>query len=140
MRIWRWIVAMALSGALFACIQSGAFAQTSSLPAPTATAPVATDEKPRGPVRVAGGIISGMSLATPSPQYPPAARATHVQGPVVVHAIIGKDGKVKNVVVVAGPALLRHAAVDAVGQWKYRPYLVNGQPTEVDTTIMVNFQ
>jgi len=59
---------------------------------------------------------------------------------VVVHAIIGKDGKVKNVVVVAGPALLRHAAVDAVGQWKYRPYLVNGQPTEVDTTIMVNFQ
>jgi protein TonB len=58
---------------------------------------------------------------------------------VLLSATIGKDGKIQNLQVVSGPAMLRQAALDAVGQWEYRPYLLNNEPVEVLTEIEVNF-
>jgi protein TonB len=58
---------------------------------------------------------------------------------VILHALISKQGTIENLTVVSGPPMLTGAAVDAVKRWKYKPYLLNGDPTEVDTTITVNF-
>jgi protein TonB len=58
---------------------------------------------------------------------------------VVLHAIIDKNGNIKNLQAISGPEMLRSAAIDAVQRWRYKPYLLNGEPTEVDTTITVNF-
>ena len=83
--------------------------------------------------------MAGQILTKFNPVYPPDAKAAHVEGAVVMHAIINAEGRVENLTVVSGPGMLRDAAVDAVKQWTYRPYLLNGQPTSVDTTITVNF-
>jgi periplasmic protein TonB len=92
-----------------------------------------------GPVRISGGVIAGNLLTKVPPQYPAEARAAGVSGTVEMHAIISKDGTIEKLTVISGPAMLQTAAVDAVKQWTYRPYLLNGVPTEVDTTILVNF-
>jgi len=92
-----------------------------------------------GPARISGGVMAGLILAKVQPQYPVEARNAGVSGTVVMHAMIGKDGTIENLTVISGPAMLQTAAVDAVKQWTYRPYLLNGVPTEVDTTIVVNF-
>ena len=73
------------------------------------------------------------------PSYPAIARAAHVQGTVVLHAIIGKDGTVQQLQLVSGPPLLVNAAMDAVRQWRYQPTELNGEPVDVDTTIQVVF-
>ena len=78
-------------------------------------------------------------LSQPRPVYPPIARAAHVSGAVVLHAIISKSGSIERLEVVSGPEMLRASALDAVRQWKYKPYILNGDPTEVETTITVNF-
>jgi protein TonB len=91
-------------------------------------------------VRVSSGVTQGLLLHKVTPQYPAAARTAGVQGTVVLAAVIGKDGKVQDVRVVSGPAVLTRAAVDAVRQWRYKPYYLNGQAVEVDTTINVNFK
>jgi protein TonB len=83
--------------------------------------------------------MQGQAISRPQPLYPPIARAAHVSGTVVLHAIIGKDGTIQNLSVISGPPMLVGAATDAVRQWRYKPYELNGQPTEVDTTITVNF-
>lgn len=75
-----------------------------------------------------------------TPAYPPIARATHTSGTVSLAATISKTGAIENLRVVSGPPLLRDAAFDAVRQWRYRPYLLNGQPVEVDTTVQVVFR
>ena len=73
------------------------------------------------------------------PHYPEAARSMRLQGAVVLEALIGKDGAVKNLKVVTGHSMLAKAAVDAVRQWRYKPYLLNGQPVSVETQITVKF-
>ena len=88
---------------------------------------------------VSGGVMAGNILTKVAPVYPDDARAAHISGTVVLHAIIGKDGVIEKLVVVSGPKELQRAALDAVRQWVYKPYLLNGNPTEVDTTIKVNF-
>jgi protein TonB len=95
--------------------------------------------KPTGPVRVSSGTVAGMILSRPDPVYPPIAKAAHVQGAVILHAIISKQGTIENLQVVSGPPMLTGSAMDAVRRWRYKPYLLNGEPTEVDTTITVNF-
>jgi protein TonB len=81
-----------------------------------------------------------MSVSKVPPVYPPDARAARVQGAVVLAAIIGQDGSVQSLRVVSSASpLLEKAALDAVKQWRYRPYLLNGNPVEVDTQITVNF-
>jgi len=83
--------------------------------------------------------MAGNILTKVSPIYPPDAKAAHISGSVVLHAIIGKDGVVEKLDLVSGPSELVGSAMDAVRQWTYKPYLLNGQPTEVETTITINY-
>ena len=90
-------------------------------------------------VRVSQGVTQGMVLHKVQPTYPPLARTARVQGSVVLAAVIGKDGTIQNLHVLSGHPLLTQAALDAVKQWRYRPYILNGEPVEVDTQVTVNF-
>jgi TonB family protein len=90
-------------------------------------------------VRVGGGVQAANLIKNVKPVYPPVARSTRVQGVVRFSALIGKDGKVRNLQVLSGPPLLVQSATDAVRQWVYRPTLLNGEPVEVVTQIDVNF-
>jgi periplasmic protein TonB len=104
----------------------------------------ATGAPPPPPVRltrtkVGGQVQEARKIATPSPVYPPLARQARIQGRVVLHAIIDKDGRVSQLEVVSGHPLLVKAALDAVQNWRYQPTVLNGDPVEVDTTIDVNF-
>ncbi|WP_446743285.1 energy transducer TonB [Silvibacterium acidisoli] len=93
-----------------------------------------------GPARVSSGVAAGRLLTPITPQYPAIARQAHVQGTVVVHALISKSGQVVDAQVVSGPPMLAQAALSAVAQARYRPYLLNGEPVEVETTINLVFQ
>jgi TonB family protein len=90
-------------------------------------------------LHVQSGVMAGNLFTKVNPVYPPEAKKAKIGGIVVLHAIIGKDGKMKALKVISGPPLLRTASLDAVKQWTYKPYLLNGNPTEVETTITVNF-
>jgi periplasmic protein TonB len=92
------------------------------------------------PVRVSAGVSQGMLLAPIVPVYPSIAISAHIQGEVVMEAIISKEGGISTVRAISGPAMLREAALDAVKVARYRPYSVNGQRTEVAATIKVVFQ
>ena len=84
-------------------------------------------------------MMEGNLIYKPQPAYPPMARAARVQGPVVLRAIISKAGTIENLQVLSGHPLLVKAAIDAVSQWRYRPYNLNGEPVEVETRVTVNF-
>jgi len=101
---------------------------------PTAVPKVAVQR-----VRVSQGVTQGMVIHRVQPTYPPLARTARVQGAVQLAAVIGKDGAVQNLHVLSGHPLLTQAALDAVKQWRYKPYILNGEPVEVDTQITVNF-
>jgi len=105
----------------------------------TGPQPIVRVEAPKGPVHVSGGVIAGMAISQPKPAYPAIAKAAGIHGSVVLHAVISKTGTIIHLEPVSGPQMLIPAAVDAVSQWRYRPYLLNGQPTEVETAITVNF-
>jgi TonB family protein len=90
-------------------------------------------------VNISAGVAVGMLQYNPSPIYPPAARAAGISGTVVMMATIGIDGRPSNLSIVQGPAELQQAALDAVRTWRYRPYLLNGEPVEVRTTINIVF-
>jgi TonB family protein len=92
-----------------------------------------------GPVRASPVTMHDSLLTSTAPIYPPIAQAAHVQGVVVLHATISKEGKVAKLSLISGAPMLVTSAMDAVKQWTYRPFLLNGQPTEVETTINVNF-
>jgi TonB family protein len=74
------------------------------------------------------------------PVYPPAAKKARIQGKVVLEAVIGTDGTVESLRVISGPQELQQSALDAVRQWTYKPYLMNGEPVEVETTINIIYQ
>jgi TonB family protein len=80
--------------------------------------------------------MAGQLVSRVDPVYPD----TDAQGAIVLHAIIAPDGTVQQLSVISGPPPLQGAAVDAVRQWVYKPYLLNGNPVAVDTTITVNFK
>jgi TonB family protein len=90
-------------------------------------------------VEVSAGVMAGMLLQKTDPVYPPVAKAARIQGTVVLQAAISKSGSVEDLHVVTGQALLQEAALSAVRTWRYRPYLVNGEPVKVQTTINVVF-
>jgi len=102
-------------------------------------APVVTVKPAPGPLHVSTGVSEGMLLAPIRPVYPAIARAAGVHGTVVVEAVISREGKIESLRVVSGPAMLQGAAIDAIREARYRPYRLNGEPTEVQTTITVNF-
>jgi protein TonB len=90
-------------------------------------------------VNISAGVMQGMLLQKTQPVYPPIAKAARVSGTVVLQATISKNGTIENLHVVSGPAMLQQAAMDAVKTWRYRPYLLNNEPVEVETTVNVIF-
>jgi protein TonB len=97
--------------------------------------------KPRAAtsLKLSSGVMAGHLLTNTFPQYPSIARAARVQGVIVLQATISKDGSIENLRVISGPPMLQQAALDAVRSWRYKPYLLNGEPVEVETTINVVF-
>lgn len=104
-------------------------------PPPLARKPAASN-----PVRVGGNVAAANLVRRVQPVYPELAKTARVQGSVEFTATISKDGNIENLTLVRGHPLLVKAAQDAVMQWKYRPTLLNGQPVEVITDIVVNFK
>jgi protein TonB len=92
-----------------------------------------------GPQRIGGQVAEANLIRRVQPVYPPLAKSARVQGTVEFTATISKEGNIENLTLVRGHPLLVAAARDAVLQWKYRPTLLNGQPVEVITDIIVNF-
>ncbi|HTC92963.1 MAG TPA: energy transducer TonB [Terriglobales bacterium] len=81
----------------------------------------------------------GQIILRVEPAYPALARTARIQGPVILHALISRDGTIEQLQVLSGHPMLNQAALDAVRQWRFRPYLLNGQTIEVETQITVNF-
>ncbi|MGC2448660.1 MAG: TonB family protein, partial [Candidatus Sulfotelmatobacter sp.] len=102
---------------------------------PTVAPKIATPQR----VRVSAGVTSGLLIRKVPPSYPPLARQARIQGTVILQAQISKTGDIQNLQLISGHPMLAPAAIEAVKQWKYRPYLLNGEPVEVETQVQVNF-
>ena len=102
---------------------------------PVAVPKIATPQR----VRVSSGVVTGLKIHDVKPNYPPLARQARIQGKVVLQAQISKEGNIINLQLISGHPMLAPAAIEAVKQWKYRPYLLNGEPVEVETQVQVNF-
>lgn len=100
--------------------------------------PVATPAAKIAPLRVSH-ISEGNLVHKILPTYPPLARSARIQGQVVLQAVISKQGVIENLQVLTGHPMLVPAAIEAVCQWRYRPYILNNEPVEVETQITVNF-
>jgi len=96
---------------------------------------VATPQK----LRVSSGVAEGLKVHDVTPTYPQMARIAHIQGDVILQATISKTGAIEGLHGVSGHPILIQAAMEAVKQWKYKPYILNGDPVEVETTIKVQF-
>ena len=106
---------------------------------PTIT-PTLAPTKPNGPMRISSGVSAGLLLAPIKPVYPAIAIAAHAEGVVTVQAIISRTGRIEAAHAISGPIMLQTAAVDAVRNARYRPFLLNNQPTDVETTITITFR
>jgi protein TonB len=115
-------------------VLSEVLSNTGSAPALVKT-PAPTPKRIRVPAQVAEANL----IHDVTPQYPPEAGRKRIEGTVVLMAVIGKDGSVRDVRVESGLPLLAQAAIDAVKQWRYKPYLLNGEPVEIDSHITINF-
>jgi protein TonB len=102
---------------------------------PVAVPKIATPQR----VRVSSGVQSGLLVRKVPPAYPPLARQARIQGTVILQAQISKEGNIENLQLISGHPMLAPAAIEAVKQWKYKPYLLNGEPVEVETQVQVNF-
>jgi periplasmic protein TonB len=97
---------------------------------------------PPGPakrMRISQGVSEGQKIYSPDPIYPRIARDARVQGVVILRAVISKTGQIQNLEVVSGHPMLVPAAIQAVKQWRYRPFLLTGEPVEVETGVTVTF-
>jgi len=114
----------------------GIVGQTSSLSAvPRLVAPAMPKR-----IRVSQGVTQGLLIHKIEPVYPPLARQARIQGQVLLHAVISRSGEITELSLISGHPMLAPAAIDAVRQWRYHPYLLNGEPIEVETSITVNFE
>jgi protein TonB len=102
---------------------------------PVAVPKVATPQR----VRVSQGVSQGLLIHRVQPMYPPLARQARIQGTVILQAEISKDGSIENLRLISGHPMLAPAAIEAVKQWRYKPYFLNGEPVAVETQITVNF-
>src|SRR5882762_4342300 len=110
--------------------------------APPAPPPIVQPAKAKpssNPIRQGGNVQAARLIKRVNPTYPPLAAQSHISGTVRLHAIIGKEGTVREVDALSGHPLLLQSAMNAVKQWQYKPTLLNGRPVEVDTTIDVEF-
>lgn len=121
--------------ALFLVVPSLVFA--SPTPQDSGAAQSDSASKPGTRIRIGGNVMTAKILQKVPPVYPPLARQTRIQGTVRLHAIIGKDGLVKQLELISGHPLLVQSALDAVKKWQYEPVLLNGEIVEVDTTVDV---
>ena len=94
---------------------------------------------PQRPLRVSAGVVAGNRIGGVDPVYPPIAKAARIQGTVVLSALISKQGTIEDLRVVSGPAMLQNSALEAVRTWRYKPYILNGEPVQVETQINVDF-
>jgi periplasmic protein TonB len=90
-------------------------------------------------IHVSIGVTSGLLVKKVQPKYPKKARTDGIQGTVVLHVLISEAGDIETAELVSGHPLLAPAAIKAVKQWKYKPYLLEGKPVKVETEIEVNF-
>jgi len=102
--------------------------------------PPPSPPQPAAPVRVGGEIRPPQKVTDVAPSYPPIARAAHVEGIVILEAVIGEDGAVRDVRVLRSIPLLNDAAIEAVRQWRFTPTLLNGQPVPIVMTVTVAFK
>lgn len=102
---------------------------------PVAVPKVATPQR----VRVSLGVSQGLLIKKVQPSYPPLARQARIQGRVLLQAEISKDGTIENLRLISGHPMLAPAAIEAVKQWRYKPYMLNGEPVAVETQVEVNF-
>jgi periplasmic protein TonB len=90
-------------------------------------------------VRVSSGVSQGLRIKMVNPTYPQLAKQARIQGQVVLQAEISKEGLIQNLQLISGHPMLAPAAIEAVKQWRYKPYLLNGEPVAVETQVVVNF-
>lgn len=114
-------------------VLGGIIGSTAKVPE-VARVPVATR------VRISQGVSRGLLVSRVEPLYPAMAKTARVQGQVVLQAVISKQGTIENLRVVSGHPMLIQSAIDAVKQWRYKPYLLNGEPVEVETEVLVDFR
>ncbi|HET9307220.1 MAG TPA: energy transducer TonB [Candidatus Sulfotelmatobacter sp.] len=107
--------------------------------APDASAPAGEGLIRPQRVRVSSGVEAGLIVSKVAPEYPQEAREQHIQGTIVLMAIVDKERNVANLELISGHPTLAAAAIEAVKHWKYKPHLLNGNPVEVETQVQVNF-
>lgn len=95
---------------------------------------------PAAPLPVGGDVKEAQLIKSVPPEYPALAKAQHVSGKVQMDALIDASGNVSAVRILSGPTLLHRAALDAVKQWKYKPAMLDGQPTSTHLTVTVEFR
>jgi protein TonB len=123
-----------VAGGIQGGVLSGVLSSTGRAPVLVKT-PAPAPKRMRVPAQVAEANL----IHDVPPQYPPEAGRARIEGTVVLMAVIGKDGTVQDVRVQSGLSILAQAAIEAVKQWRYRPYLLNGEPVEIDSQITINF-
>jgi len=109
------------------------------IPFHSSAAPRVVHPDSKGPVRVSSAIEAGLLIQKTVPQYPPIALSMRLEGTVVLAATISKLGTIENLRVTSGSPMLQQAALNAVKTWRYRPYLLDGEPVDVETTVNVIF-
>ncbi|MGA9800497.1 MAG: TonB family protein [Terriglobales bacterium] len=95
---------------------------------------------PQQMLRISQGVSEGLVIKRVQPVYPPQARQMHIEGKVELQANISASGSISSVKQLSGDPMLGRAAIDAVRQWRYKPYFLNGDPVAVETQITVNFK
>ena len=126
-------------GGVVGGISGGALSEALSSTSSAAVPVKMFDAPPVKRIRVAARVVEANLIRDVAPQYPPEAGRARIEGTVVLLAVIGTDGSVKDVRVENGLPILAQAAINAVKQWRYKPYMINGEPVEVDSRITINF-
>jgi TonB family protein len=99
-----------------------------------------SQEAAQAPIQVPSDSVRGLLVRKVAPHYPPLAQQARIQGTVVLGIVINKDGEVRDVRLVSGHPMLSPAAIEAVKQWRYRPYISDDEPVEVETVVRVGFR
>ena len=134
MKWWSAVITVALVASIFSAAQQSGTAGDSSTP----SAPKSDTSTPSR-VRISEKVAQALAIKKVPPHYPNDARQAGIQGSVVMKALIDTKGDVVDLTLIQGHPELAPAAIEAVKQWKYKPYLLNGQPVNVETQITVNF-
>jgi periplasmic protein TonB len=118
---------------------SGVPFSTGNYPLPIPPKPLVVQPQTKTKLRISSADEQVRLIHQTKPTYPPIAVAAHIEGTVILAATISKTGSIENLRVSSGPGLLQQAALDAVETWRYQPYVLDGAPVEVETTVSVTF-